>query len=208
MSAQGVASRYTVPTIATLMWLMLCNIFARAVGREIGLGCFLLIINVQTKNVRRFLPDLESLNLLTDLLSTLWPTACKVSLCTGQLPPCLWPSTLVALCEWMQQKKFLSVERLGYLATHSPRRLIRAIQAECLQKEPHVCFGRHMVLQLLVRDHNCRGILVDKRRERFQMRLTRKISTLRKVWQRKMSASQKRTRKNQAGNCEHNAHVV
>ena len=54
-----------------------------------------------------------------------------------------------------------------------------------------------MVLQLLVRDPNCRGILVDKRRKRFQMRLTRKISTLKKVWQRKMSASEKRTRQKQ-----------
>ena len=105
MTATGAASRYTVQSIATLMWLMLYNMFAGAVGREIGLGCFLLIMNVQIKNVRRFLPDLESLNLLTDLLSSLWPTACKVSLCTGQMPPCLWPSTLVALCEWMQQKK-------------------------------------------------------------------------------------------------------
>ena len=113
-------------------------------------------------------------------------------------------------------EKNLSVERLFYLAKHSSRRLIRAIQAECLQKQPHLCFGRHMVLQLLVRDPNCRGILVDKRRKRFQMRLTRKISTLKKVWQRKMSAAQKRTRqqknkhkqKNTTGNCERNAHVV
>ena len=165
-------------------------------------------MNVQIKNVRRFLPDLESLNLLTDLLSSLWPTACKESIWTGQMPPCLWPSTLVALCEWMQQKKILSVERLFYLAKHSSRRLIRAIQAECLQKQPHLCFGRHMVLQLLVRDPNCRGILVDKRRKRFQMRLTRKRSTLKQVWQRKMFASQKRTRTTKIGNCEHNAHVV
>ena len=106
-------------------------------------------------------------------------------------------------------EKILSVERLFYLAKHSSRRLIRAIQAECLQKQPHLCFGRHMVLQLLVRDPNCRGILVDKRRKRFQMRLA-KISTLRKVWQRKMSASQKRTRKKKqkTSTCEHNAHVV
>ena len=104
MTATGAASRYTVQSIATLMWLMLYNMFAGAVGREIGLGCFLLIMNVQIKNVRRFLPDLESLNLLTDLLSSLWPTACKESIWTGQMPPCLWPSTLVALCEWMQQK--------------------------------------------------------------------------------------------------------
>ena len=81
-------------------------------------------------------------------------------------------------------EKILSVERLGYLATHSSRRLIRAIQAECLQKEPHVCFGRHMVLQLLGRgigrDPNCRGILVDQRRKRFLLRLKRKILTPKK----------------------------
>ena len=98
-------------------------------------------------------------------------------------------------------EKILSVERLFYLAKHSSRRLIRAIQAECLQKQPHLCFGRHMVLQLLGRgigrDPNCRGILVDKRRKRFLLRLTRKISTQKKVWQRKMSASEKRTRKKQ-----------
>ena len=81
-------------------------------------------------------------------------------------------------------EKILSVERLGYLATHSSRRVIRAIQAECLQKEPHVCCGRHMVLQLLGRgigrDPNCRGILVEKRRKRFLLRLKRKISTQKK----------------------------
>ena len=93
-------------------------------------------------------------------------------------------------------EKNLSVERLFYLAKHSSRRLIRAIQAECLQKQPHLCFGRHMVLQLLGRDPNCRGILVDKRRKRFLVRLTRKMSTQKKLWQRKMSASEKRTRKN------------
>ena len=92
-------------------------------------------------------------------------------------------------------EKILSVERLFYLAKHSSRRLIRAIQAECLQKQPHLCFGRHMVLQLLGRDSICRGTLVDKRRKRFLVRLTRKISTQKK-WKRKMSASEKRTRTN------------
>ena len=74
---------------------------------------------MQSKHVRRFLPDVDSLYLLTNLLSTLWPTGCKVSLCTGPLPPCTWPSTLLALYEWMPQKQILSVERLGYLAINT-----------------------------------------------------------------------------------------
>ena len=113
-------------------------------------------------------------------------------------------------------EKILSVERLFYLAKHSSRRLIRAIQAECLQKQPHLCFGRHMVLQLLVRDPNCRGILVDKRRKRFQMRLTRKISTLKKFGrercpQHKRELGEKKTQtktQQNISNCERNAHVV
>ena len=48
------------------------------------------------------------------------------------------------------------------------------------------------------------------------MRLTRKISTLKKVWQRKMSAAQKKLGKTKKthkttktiGKCERNAHVV
>ena len=178
MSARGAAASYTIPTIATLMWLMLCNIFARDFDREIDSHCFLLIISVQSKHVRRFLPDVESLYLLTNLLNTLWPTACKVSLCTGPLPPCMWPSTLVALCEWMEQKQILSVERLGYLAINTSRRLIRAIQAECFHQEPSVCFGRHMVLRLLGRGigrvPHCRGILVGQRMKMLLWRLQKK----------------------------------
>ena len=131
--------------------------------------------------------------MLTNLLSTLWPTACKVNLCIGPLPPCMWPSTLVALCEWMEQKQILSVERLGYLATNTSRHLIRAIQAECFHQQPPVCFGRHMVLRLLGRRigrvPHCRGILVDQRKKMLLSRLQRKLLTSTKPWQSRMPAS-------------------
>ena len=163
----------------TLMWLMLCNICARDFDRRMSSDGSLLIISVKPKDVRRFLPDVKSLYLLTNLLSTLWPTACKVSLCTGPPPPCMWPSTLVALCEWMELKQILSMERLGYLAKNTSRHLIRAIQAECFHQEPPVCFGRHMVLRLLGRGigrvPHCRGILIDQRRKMLWSRLHRKL---------------------------------
>ena len=88
LSEAADASRYTVQFIARLMWLMLYKLSGGAVDREIGIGTFLLIRNMQSKDVIRFLPDQESLKLLTDLLSSLWPTACKVSIWTDQWPVC------------------------------------------------------------------------------------------------------------------------
>jgi len=191
--AQGAASSYTVPNIATLMWLMLCNIAVRDFDRRISSDCFLLMMSVQPKHLRRFLPDVESLYMLTNLLSTLWPTACKVKLCIGSLPPCMWPSTLVALCEWMEQKQILSVERLGYLATNTSRHVIRAIQAECFHLQPSVCFGRHMVLRLLRRrigrvPHG-RGILVEHGQKILLSRFQRKLFTSPKPRQSRMLVS-------------------
>ena len=178
MSARGAAASYTVPTITTLRCLMPGNIFARTFDRKIDPECFLLIISVQCRHVRRFIPDVERLYLLTNLLSALCPTTCKVSLCTGPLPPCMWPSTLVALWDWMEQTQILSVERLGYLAINTSRRLIRAIQSEYCHQEPWVCLGQHMMFRLLGRGigrvPHCRGILVGQRKKMLLSRLQKK----------------------------------
>ena len=198
LSETADASRYTVQFIARLMWLMLYKLSGGGVDREIGIGTFLLIRNMQSKDVIRFLPDQESLKLLTDLLSSLWPTACKVSIWTDQWPVCLWPSTLVALCEWMQQKECLSVERLLYLARHSSRHLIRDIQAQCWKKQPRLSFGRHMVQEILKRDPACQGILEQKREERRLARLST-INTAKKKesGRRKKEDHKKKTRTDQ-----------
>ena len=146
------------------------------------------------KDVQRFMPDQESFTLLTDLLRFLWPTACKVSICMDQWPVCLWPSTLVALCEWMQQKECLSVESLLHLARHSSRHLIRAIQVECLQKQPQLSFSRYMVQQVLAREPGCRGILEAQRKERRLATLTKgTVANQPEVQKRKKTGSAEKT---------------
>ena len=57
VSAKASASRYTVQSIARLMWLMLYKLSGGAVARDIGFGSFLLIRNMQSKDVKRFVPD-------------------------------------------------------------------------------------------------------------------------------------------------------
>ena len=148
-SAHAPVSGNTVQSIAMLLWLMLYKLSGGAVARDIGFGSFLLIRNMQCIDVKRFLPDRECLTSLTDLLSSLWPTACKVTKWMDQRPVCLWPSTLVALCERMQLKECLSVESLIYLATHSSQHLIRAIQGECLQMQPRPSCCRYMVQEVI-----------------------------------------------------------
>ena len=193
VSAKASASRYTVQPIASLMWLMLYKLSAGAVAKDIGIGSFLLIRNMQSKDVQRFVPDHDSFTLLTDLLSFLWPTACKVSIWMDQWPVCLWPSTLVALCEWMQQKECLSVESLLHLARHSSRHLIRAIQVECLQKQPQLSFSRYMVKQVLAREPGCRGILEAQRKERRLATLTKgTVANQLEVQKRKKTDQQKK----------------
>ena len=165
-SAHAPVSGNTVQSIAMWLWLMLYKLSGGAVARDIGFGSFLLIRNMQCGDVKRFLPDRECLMLLTDLLSSLWTTANKVKEMMDQHPVCLWPSTLVALCEWMQLKECLSVETLIYLATHSSPHLIRAIQGECLQMQPQPSCSRYMVQQVIAREPACRGIQVWQRQER------------------------------------------
>ena len=119
------------------------------------------------------MPDNDSFTLLTDLLNLLWPTACKVSLKMDQWPACLWPSTLMALCEWMRQKKCHSVSTILHLATHSPRHLIRAIQAECLYEKSQSSFSEYMVQQILAREPGLQDIETRQRDRRFE-KLTKK----------------------------------
>ena len=83
-----------------------------------------------------------------------------------QHPVCLWPSTLIALCEWMQLKKCLSVATLNFLATHSSPHLIRAVQGECLQIQRQPSCSQYMLQQLIARDPACRGIQEWQRQER------------------------------------------
>ena len=174
VSADTSASRYTVQPIAGLMWLMLYKLSAGSVAKNIGIGSFQMIRNTQNKDVQRLMPDHDSFTLLTDLLNLLWPTACKVSLKMDQWPACLWPSTLVALCEWMRQKECHSVEGILHLARHSSRHLIRAIQAECLQTQSLSSFSQYMVQQVLALERGLQGIKETRQHEKRLGTLTRK----------------------------------
>ena len=132
------------------------------------------MIKKQHRDVQRLMPDHDSFTLLTDLLNLLWPTACKVSLKMDQWPACLWPSTLVALCEWMRQKECHSVEGILHLARHSSRHLIRAIQAECLQTQSLSSFSQYMVQQVLALERGLQGIMETRQHKKRLGKLTRK----------------------------------
>ena len=130
---------------------MLYKLSGGSVAKNIGIGSLLLIRNTQSKEIQCLVPDNDSITLLTDLLNVLWPTACKVGLKMDHWPACLWPSTLMALIEWMRQKKCHSVSTILHLATHSSRHLIRAIQDECLREKLQSSFSEYMVQQILAR---------------------------------------------------------
>ena len=156
-NAHAPFSGNTVHSIAMWLWILLYKLSSGTVAKDIGYASFLVIRNMQCSNVRRFLPHWECLTLLTDVLSSLWPTARKVKETMDQHPVCLWPSTLIALCEWIQLKECLSVANLNYLATHSSPHLIRAVQEECLQIQRQPSCSQYMVQQLIARELACRG---------------------------------------------------